>query len=272
MNGYVVRKRTRLGDTEAEVEAATDRRVTENHYPSDDNPYDSLYPVDDRGKTKELDPESQEVSAKEMFDSTVSILFQAMRMEGSTVPGSQFSTTGVRFDEGRNLGDIAGRPDGKAYKNELGEPDKGGLGSSFQTKAGGNLLDADTLGYAGLTTENTYSETTGPPQVLAFPWLPFFSNCRGFDSQIAYSKLLETHEDCRLSKHEDTRFIYDFDPLEQLLTKGMWESDAIADVCVHLCGNQPVRRVHSVERRGTGIATPSSRRRVDGVEERAVKL
>jgi hypothetical protein len=46
-----------------------------------------------------------------------------------------------------------------------------------------------------------------------------------------------------------------------------------------LCGNQPVRRVHisrrrrghagSVERRGTGIATPSSRRRVDGVEDDA---
>ena len=36
----------------------------------------------------------------------------------------------------------------------------------------------------------------------------------------------------------------------------------------HLCGNQPVRRV-----RGTGIAVPSSRRRVDGVEvERAVKF
>ena len=48
MEGYVVRKRTRLGDTEAEVEAATDRRVTENHYPSDDNPYDSLYPVENR--------------------------------------------------------------------------------------------------------------------------------------------------------------------------------------------------------------------------------
>ena len=185
------------------------------------------------GKTKELDPESQEVSAKEMFDSTVSILFQAMRMEGSTVPGSQFSTTGVRFDEGRNLGDIAGRPDGKAYKNVAGEPDRGGLGSSFQTKPAGNLLDADKLGYAGLTKENSYEETTGPPQVLAFPWLPFFSNCRGFDSQIAYSKLLETHEDCRLSKHEETRFIYDFDPLEQLLTKGLWESNAVADICVH---------------------------------------
>ena len=35
-----------------------------------------------------------------------------------------------------------------------------------------------------------------------------------------------------------------------------------------LCGNQPVSgaRPGSVERRGTGIATPSSRRRVDGVE------
>ena len=47
-----------------------------------------------------------------------------------------------------------------------------------------------------------------------------------------------------------------------------------------LCGNQPVRRVcGSVERRGIGIATLSSRRRVDGVEddamiqhERAVKF
>ena len=45
----------------------------------------------------------------------------------------------------------------------------------------------------------------------------------------------------------------------------------------HLCGDQPVRRV--LERRGTGIATPSSRRRVDDVEvdaaiqrERAVKF
>ena len=48
MEGYLVR-RSLLGDTEVEQEAATDRRVTENHYPSDDNPYDSLYPVDDRG-------------------------------------------------------------------------------------------------------------------------------------------------------------------------------------------------------------------------------
>ena len=47
MEGYLVR-RSLLGDTEVEQEAATDRRVTENHYPSDDNPYDSLYPVDDR--------------------------------------------------------------------------------------------------------------------------------------------------------------------------------------------------------------------------------
>ena len=39
-------KRTRLGDTEAEVGSDATRRVTENHYPSDDN-LRSLYPVDD---------------------------------------------------------------------------------------------------------------------------------------------------------------------------------------------------------------------------------
>ena len=38
-----------------------------------------------------------------------------------------------------------------------------------------------------------------------------------------------------------------------------------------LCGNQPVRRVYAaVLARGTGIATPSSRRRVDGVEDDAM--
>ena len=47
MEGYLVRK-SLLSDTETETEAATDRRVTENHYPSDDNPYDSLYPVRSR--------------------------------------------------------------------------------------------------------------------------------------------------------------------------------------------------------------------------------
>ena len=62
----------------------------------------------------------------------------------------------MKFDEGRNLGDIAGRPDGKAYKNVPNKPDRGAWAASFQTKVDGNLLDADKLGYAGLTTENTY--------------------------------------------------------------------------------------------------------------------
>ena len=53
--------------------------------------------------------------------------------------------------------------------------------------------------------------------------------------------------------------------------------DALKSTGRDLCGNQPVRRV--LERRRTGIATPSSRHRVDGVEddamiqhERAVKF
>ena len=47
------------------------------------------------------------------------------------------------------------------------------------------------------------------------------------------------------------------------------ELEAPIKICGDLCGNQPKCRVHSVERRGTGIATPSSRRRVDGVEDDA---
>ena len=48
-------------------------------------------------------------------------------------------------------------------------------------------------------------------------------------------------------------------------------TDAYVKTCgPYLCGNQPVCWGHSVERRGTGIATPSSRRRVDGVEDNAM--
>ena len=65
---------------------------------------------------------------------------------------------------------------------------------------------------------------------------------------------------------------------------GAFAGDGAGDYRGHLCGNQPVHQVHptilhsvisqrwrgragSVERRGIGIAMPSSRRRVDGVED-----
>ena len=105
----------------AEVEAATDRRVTENHYPRMITPT-TRYPVDDRGKAEARPGKSRSFREGDVR-LTVSILFQAMRMEG-TVPGSQFSTTGVRFDEAESR-DIAGRPDGKAYKNVPNKPDRG---------------------------------------------------------------------------------------------------------------------------------------------------
>ena len=45
----------------------------------------------------------------------------------------------------------------------------------------------------------------------------------------------------------------------------VFASAAQALAGLELCGNQPVRRVLSVEQRGSSTATPSSRRRVDGV-------
>ena len=67
--------------------------------------------------------------------------------------------------------------------------------------------------------------------------------------------------------------------VDEIFGKNTW--DALSRRYEDLCENQPVRRVRpgSLGRRGTGIATPSSRRRVDGVEddamiqhERAVKF
>jgi len=217
MRDYTSRKRlrlARLGLVEEELEAATDRRVTENHYPSDDNPYDSLYPVDDRGKTGELDPESQEVTAKELFDGGVSLLAQAIKAEGST------AMAGVRGKEGRGLGDIAG------------------LASSYpDIQCVGNC---ETSGWAGVGAEAAHQDPAKPPQVMAFPWLPFFSNCRGYDSQIPYSKLLESHPGCNLEQKTNTEFINDYDPLEQLFTKLYWSSAAVADTCV---GGETAKRM-----------------------------
>ena len=99
-------------------------------------------------------------------------------------------------------------------------------------------------------------------QVLANPPPPgdframYFPNCEGLKRPQTFQALFEHLEVCK---------------------------DSSQNFGAHLCGNQPVCRVRgrpgSVERRGTGIATPLSRRRVDGVEvdvtiqhERAAKF
>lgn len=57
---------------------------------------------------------------------------------------------------------------------------------------------------------------------LAMPWLPYFSNCRGYDSHVSISKLLETHPNCTLESRSKTQPIYWYIP---------WESDPTADRC-----------------------------------------
>jgi hypothetical protein len=48
-------------------------------------------------------------------------------------------------------------------------------------------------------------DTTGPFDFLMLPYLPYFSNCRGYDQSIPIAKLLETHPDCTLIPYDRTR-------------------------------------------------------------------
>ena len=48
----------------------------------------------------------------------------------------------------------------------------------------------------------------GLPQEMSFialPYLPFFSNCEGYDSHISISRLIEEHSGCTIVPYEDTR-------------------------------------------------------------------
>lgn len=42
---------------------------------------------------------------------------------------------------------------------------------------------------------------------LTLPYLPFFSNCRGYDQHIGISKLLEAHPDCTIIEYDKTRYV-----------------------------------------------------------------
>lgn len=33
-------------------------------------------------------------------------------------------------------------------------------------------------------------------EFLYMPWLPYFSNCDGYDSHVNFMRLIETHPDC----------------------------------------------------------------------------
>ena len=44
-------------------------------------------------------------------------------------------------------------------------------------------------------------------QIMALPYLPFFSNCRGYDSHVMIAKLLEDHPNCSRVAMQETEFV-----------------------------------------------------------------
>ncbi|KAL3768820.1 hypothetical protein ACHAWU_006921, partial [Discostella pseudostelligera] len=85
---------------------------------------------------------------------------------------------------------------------------------------GANALDADPQRsryfFAGHPTRDSGTVLQRTQQVLpdflALPYLPFFSNCDGYDSHIAISRLLEEHPDCTGVEYSRTIPITDFGP------------------------------------------------------------
>jgi len=47
----------------------------------------------------------------------------------------------------------------------------------------------------------------GIPGIMALPYLPFFSNCRGYDSHVMIAKLLEDHPNCSRVSMQETEFV-----------------------------------------------------------------
>jgi hypothetical protein len=66
-------------------------------------------------------------------------------------------------------------------------------------------------------------DVTQLPPVAVLPYLPFFSNCRGFDSHAFFFSLFEDHDHCLLFRPEDTTHINEF----------AFGASAVADTCVH---------------------------------------
>jgi hypothetical protein len=67
-------------------------------------------------------------------------------------------------------------------------------------------------------------------EFLFMPWLPFFSNCDGYDSHINFMRLIETHPDC-ITTHEpyqDTQYV-----VQMIGEEGFQFTAPKADKCVN---------------------------------------
>lgn len=73
-----------------------------------------------------------------------------------------------------------------------------------------------------------------PHDFLALPYLPFFSNCDGYDSHIAISRLLEEHPDCSGVEYSQTVPISDFGPMNPV-------GDSCLGIVLHCTYEEEVR-------------------------------
>ena len=70
---------------------------------------------------------------------------------------------------------------------------------------------------------------------IALPYLPFFSNCDGYDSHISLSRLLEEHPDCEGVNYDQTV------PTKEYAFRGKSVSDTCQDVVLYCTYEEEVR-------------------------------
>lgn len=83
-----------------------------------------------------------------------------------------------------------------------------------------SLRDVITLSAA---TVDPFDPASRFEDFIALPYLPFLSNCDGYDSHISLSRLLEDHPDCRTVDLEETM------PTKEY---SFWGKDPISDACL----------------------------------------
>jgi hypothetical protein len=92
-----------------------------------------------------------------------------------------------------------------------------GKKNTYEYTVNGDVADSDIMS----ENENTF---------LYMPWLPYFSNCDGYDSHMNFMRLIETHPDCIVSQstYANTQYVVQM-PLSQDFTFAA----PVSDECVH---------------------------------------
>ena len=75
----------------------------------------------------------------------------------------------------------------------------------FQARDSADGKQLDVTWWSKADEKGPYGK--GIPGIMAFPYLPFFSNCRGYDSHVMIAKLFEDHPNCSRVSMQETEFV-----------------------------------------------------------------